>query len=167
MKLTYEESLVSLGTHRYQDIARDYAVLVKVHHKRALKDIYNALNGSGDATWNSLNEIGSPPASAVAATQVVSDRVTKYLQNKIAECGICRGECTGAVFTVRYSGTKDGKHKTYARTEKWDANYTVDDVQNVIEEDFQNGNIDDAALGFDEVEAVMVLDKKHKAAVTA
>jgi hypothetical protein len=58
MKLTYEESLISLGTHRYEDIARDYAVLVKVHHKRALKEIHNALNGAGEMTWNKLNGIG-------------------------------------------------------------------------------------------------------------
>jgi hypothetical protein len=56
MKLTYEESLISFGTHRYEDIARDYAVLVKVHHKRALQKLRTVLNGRGEMTWNNLQD---------------------------------------------------------------------------------------------------------------
>jgi hypothetical protein len=65
-----------------------------------------------------------------------------------------------AVFAVRYSGTaSDGKHRSITESKNWDATMSVADVQMAIEEDFMNGNISDAELGFEEIEAVMVVSK--------
>ncbi len=53
-KLTYEESLVSLGDHTYETLHRDIFLIKQTHHYRAIKKLHKELNGQGSLTWNQI-----------------------------------------------------------------------------------------------------------------